>query len=140
MTLEELVVKITGETSGLKNAMSSAVSAVGKFSAAAVAAGATAAAAITKSAVESYADYEQLVGGVETLFKDSAGIVQEYAANAFQTAGLSANDYKMCIRDRNLYVLFLDLQMVIILGVMYRLYLLEIYHKISQIPHKLSIN
>ena len=44
MTLEELVVKITGETSGLKNAMSSAVSAVGKFSAAAVAAGATAAA------------------------------------------------------------------------------------------------
>lgn len=93
MTLEELVVKITGETSGLKNAMSSAVSAVGKFSAAAVAAGATAAAAITKSAVESYADYEQLVGGVETLFKDSAGIVQEYAANAFQTAGLSANEY-----------------------------------------------
>lgn len=93
MTLEELVVKITGETSGLKNAMSSAVSAVGKFSAAAVAAGVTAAAAITKSAVESYADYEQLVGGVETLFKDSAGIVQEYAANAFQTAGLSANDY-----------------------------------------------
>lgn len=93
MTLEELVVKITGETSGLKNAMSSAVSAVGKFSAAAVAAGATAVAALTKSAVESYADYEQLVGGVETLFKDSAGIVQEYAANAFQTAGLSANDY-----------------------------------------------
>lgn len=93
MTLEELVVKITGETSGLKNAMSSAVSAVGKFSAAAVAAGATAAAAITKSAVESYADYEQLVGGVETLFKDSAGIVQEYAANAFETAGMSANEY-----------------------------------------------
>jgi hypothetical protein len=83
MTLEELVVKITGETSGLKNAMSSAVSAVGKFSAAAVAAGATAAAAITKSAVESYADYEQLIGGVETLFKDSAGIVEEYANNAF---------------------------------------------------------
>ena len=93
MTLEELVVKITGETSGLKNAMSSAVSAVGKYSAAAVAAGATAAAAITKSAVESYADYEQLIGGVETLFKDSAGIVEEYANNAFQTAGLSANDY-----------------------------------------------
>jgi len=55
--------------------MGSAVSAVGKFSAAAVAAGATAVAALTKSAVESYADYEQLVGGVETLFKDSAGIV-----------------------------------------------------------------
>ena len=93
MTLEELVVKITGETSGLQSAMGSAISAVGKFSAAAVAAGATAVTALTKSAVESYADYEQLVGGVETLFKDSAGIVQEYAANAFKTAGLSANDY-----------------------------------------------
>ena len=93
MTLEELVVKISGETSGLQSAMGSAISAVGKFSAAAVAAGATAVAALTKSAVESYAEYEQLVGGVETLFKDSAGIVQEYAANAFQTAGLSANDY-----------------------------------------------
>ena len=42
--------------------MGSAISAVGKFSAAAVAAGATAVAALTKSAVESYADYEQLVG------------------------------------------------------------------------------
>jgi hypothetical protein len=34
-----------------------------------------------------------MVGGVETLFKDSASIVEQYAANAYQTAGLSANDY-----------------------------------------------
>jgi phage-related protein/uncharacterized coiled-coil DUF342 family protein len=46
-----------------------------------------------KEAIQSYADYEQLVGGVETLFKDSAGIVEEYASNAYKTAGLSANDY-----------------------------------------------
>lgn len=52
-----------------------------------------AAVALTKSAVNSYADYEQLVGGVETLFKDSAGIVEEYANNAYKTAGLSANQY-----------------------------------------------
>lgn len=44
-------------------------------------------------AVESYGDFEQLVGGVETLFKDSAGVVQGYAQNAYKTAGLSANDY-----------------------------------------------
>lgn len=44
-------------------------------------------------AVEGYAEYEQLVGGVETLFKDSAGTVQDYANNAYKTAGLSANEY-----------------------------------------------
>ena len=64
-----------------------------KAGGAAIAATATAVAALTKSAVEAYADYEQLVGGVETLFKDSADQVQMYAANAYQTAGLSANAY-----------------------------------------------
>ena len=49
--------------------------------------------AMTKSAVEGFGEYEQLVGGVETLFKSSAGIVQKYAANAYRTAGMSANDY-----------------------------------------------
>lgn len=46
-----------------------------------------------KDAITSFADYEQLIGGVETLFKDSAGIVEEYANNAYKTAGLSANEY-----------------------------------------------
>ena len=49
--------------------------------------------ALTKSAVAAYADYEQLVGGVDTLFKDASGKLQEYAANAYKTAGMSANDY-----------------------------------------------
>lgn len=48
---------------------------------------------VGKQALESYAEYEQLVGGVETLFKDSAGTVQDYANNAYKTAGLSANEY-----------------------------------------------
>ena len=48
---------------------------------------------VGKQSLESYADYEQLVGGVETLFKDSAGIVENYANNAYKTAGLSANQY-----------------------------------------------
>lgn len=66
---------------------------VGKASLAAIGAAATGIAALTKSAVENYANYEQLVGGVETLFKDSSSKVLEYANNAYKTAGLSANDY-----------------------------------------------
>lgn len=48
---------------------------------------------VGKKALNSYADYEQLVGGVETLFKDNAGTVENYANNAYKTAGLSANEY-----------------------------------------------
>lgn len=48
---------------------------------------------LISGAIEGYGEYEQLVGGVETLFKDSAGTVEEYAKNAYQTAGLSANEY-----------------------------------------------
>lgn len=46
-----------------------------------------------KQAIASYADYEQLIGGVETLFKDSASTVEDYANNAYKSAGLSANQY-----------------------------------------------
>lgn len=48
---------------------------------------------VGKQAVASQADYEQLVGGVETLFKESAKEVQGYADIAYKTAGLSANQY-----------------------------------------------
>ena len=53
----------------------------------------TATVAISKMAVSAYADYEQLVGGVETLFKGSAKKVMQYANDAFYTAGVSANEY-----------------------------------------------
>ncbi len=46
-----------------------------------------------KQAFESFGEYEQLVGGVDTLFKDSSSQVQEYANNAYKTSGLSANKY-----------------------------------------------
>lgn len=49
--------------------------------------------ALTTLSVKQYAEYEQLIGGVETLFKDSADVVKRYAANAFKSAGLSANEY-----------------------------------------------
>lgn len=48
---------------------------------------------LTVKAVGNYADYEQLVGGVETLFKDSADTLVGYAEGAYKTAGLSANGY-----------------------------------------------
>lgn len=48
---------------------------------------------VAQQAVDSYANYEQLVGGVETLFKGSADQVQQYAGQAYKTAGLSANQY-----------------------------------------------
>ena len=48
---------------------------------------------MVKDAVQGFADYEQLVGGVETLFGQSASLVEQYAQQAYQTAGLSANQY-----------------------------------------------
>jgi hypothetical protein len=53
----------------------------------------TAVGALTKSALDGYASYEQLTGGVETLFKESASTVMGYAENAYKTAGMSANQY-----------------------------------------------
>ena len=48
---------------------------------------------LTKQSLDSYAEYEQLVGGIDTLFKDSSQMLQSYASNAYETAGLSANEY-----------------------------------------------
>jgi phage-related protein len=100
----EISVKLTTDNSGLTKGLNSAVSSIAGFSkqmvsgltkvaavgVAAVAAGVT---AIATSSIKAYADYEQLVGGVETLFKDSSDIIQGYAENAYKTAGMSANEY-----------------------------------------------
>lgn len=66
---------------------------VGKITIGAVATLGAGAIAVGKQALDAYADFEQLKGGVETLFKDSAGTVEEYANNAYKTAGISANQY-----------------------------------------------
>lgn len=58
-----------------------------------VVAGSAAVGTMITNSVKHYAQYEQLVGGVETLFKDSSGTIMQYANNAFTTAGMSANDY-----------------------------------------------
>ncbi len=96
--------KSTGGFLGVFGKVGTVASAVGKgifdvtervvqVSAAATTAGAAAVSALTTLAVNSYANYEQLVGGVETLYKSSADTVQKYAAIAYKTAGMSANDY-----------------------------------------------
>lgn len=85
--------KNTSVVSQFGGALKSGLAVAAKAAAAATAAAAAAVIALTKSAVENYGEYEQLVGGVETLFKDSAGTVEEYANNAYKTAGLSANEY-----------------------------------------------
>lgn len=71
----------------------SGLSVVSKAMTGAVAAVGTGAAAIVKSSLGVVANMEQQVGGVETLFKDSAKTVIRNANNAFKTAQLSANDY-----------------------------------------------
>ena len=79
--------------SKLGSALGKGLKTAGKIGVAAVGAAAAGIVALTKSAVENYAEYEQLVGGVDTLFKSSSKKVQEYAANAYKTAGMSANEY-----------------------------------------------
>lgn len=84
-------------SSKLGSIASNALGAVAKITAATVTAATGAVAALTKISVEQYAQYEQLTGGVETLFKNSSDKVMEYANNAYQSAGLSANEYMSTI-------------------------------------------
>ena len=99
MNLFELFFKVdvddqaSDKISGLSSKLGNGLKTAAKIGAAAVAAAGTAVAAIGKQAIEQYADYEQLVGGVETLFKQSSDTVMGYAENAYKTAGLSANEY-----------------------------------------------
>ena len=85
--------KANGFGQALLSGIGGAVKTAGALTGAAVSAAATAVVSITKQAVDSYANYEQLVGGVDTLFKDASDTVQENASKAFATAGMSANEY-----------------------------------------------
>lgn len=91
-----VVIKIKGDDNDFKSKLKSLGSAVGttmKATAAAVGAASAGIAALGTACINAFADYEQLAGGVETLFKDSAELVHSYADNAYKTAGLSANEY-----------------------------------------------
>ena len=99
MNLFELFIKIgvddqaSKKLSTLSSKLGNGLKTAAKIGTAAVAAAAAGVAKMTKAAIDNYAEYEQLVGGVETLFKQSADTVKGYAENAYKTAGMSANEY-----------------------------------------------
>lgn len=81
------------KTSSFGDKLKSGLATAAKVGAAGLAAATTAVGTLSKQALDGYASFEQFSGGVETLFKDSADVVMEYANNAYKTAGLSANQY-----------------------------------------------
>ena len=91
-----VIIQIDGDDSGFEKTLNG-LKGVASGAVKGIAAGASAAtagvAALSKAALDSYASYEQLVGGVDTLFKESSAAVQQYAAEAYKTAGVSANTY-----------------------------------------------
>lgn len=92
---------ISGEASSAGSKAGSAISGgigkalggVAKITAGAVAATSTAVSALAKESVQAYADFEQLEGGIETLFGAAAPHVMKNAEKAFLSAGQSANEY-----------------------------------------------
>lgn len=99
MNLLDLAVKITcddqasGEVDKIGDGIKNKLGAVATAATPALAAVGTATVVIGKTALDAYSNYEQLVGGIDTLFKGSSDKMQQYAANAYQTAGVSANRY-----------------------------------------------
>lgn len=102
MNLFELFVKLGVDDDDLEKGLDNAkkaVGAAGKAMAAGFAAAAAGATALVAQSVNAYKDYEQLVGGVETLFSNLEGTVSAAPAvlakanEAFKTAGMSANQY-----------------------------------------------
>ena len=95
--------KIAGLVGGLgkvASGLGTAVVTAAKVGAAAVGAAATGIAALTKSAVDGFAEYEQLAGGAAKIFDEmnQADILRD-AQNAYKDLGLSANQYLAVIND-----------------------------------------
>lgn len=91
--LDDELDKSPGKFAKVGEAIKSGLATAAKAATAAVAAASVAVGVLIKQSIADYGEYEQLVGGVETLFKDSAKTVMGYAKDAYKTAGLSANDY-----------------------------------------------
>ena len=91
-----LTTGILGGSGAAKSALSSiggAAVTAGKLAVAGLGAVTGAVTAVGGAALNAYADYEQLSGGVETLFGSSASTLKGYADEAYRTAGMSANQY-----------------------------------------------
>ena len=95
-SMDDAQAKISKGSSGISNALGKVGGAVGgiaKGISVGIGAASTAVVGLGKQAVDAYGNYEQLVGGVETLFKENANTVIKNASNAYKTAGMSANAY-----------------------------------------------
>ncbi len=93
---KDLEKDINGIGSKIKNGFSKIGNIAGtalKGATVAIGSAATAMTGLGVASVNSYADLEQNVGGIETLFKGSADKVIKNAENAYKTAGMSANQY-----------------------------------------------
>jgi phage-related protein len=85
--------KLDNDAGGFGKTLLRGVGTVAKWAAGVAVAAGTAGLAISKAALDSYAEFEQLEGGVKTLFGNSADEVMKYAQGAYKTAGMSANQY-----------------------------------------------
>lgn len=88
--------KFSGFADGLKSAagkLGDILAGIGKAAAVGIGAASTALVGLTKQSLDAVANYEQLVGGVDKIFGESSKKVQQYADEAFQTAGMSSNEY-----------------------------------------------
>ena len=99
MNLFELFVKIgvddqaSSKLETITGKLGNGLKTAAKIGTAAISIASGAVVALTKKSVESYAQYEQLVGGVDTLFKGASKKLQGYAAEAYKTSGMSANAF-----------------------------------------------
>lgn len=99
MNLFDLFVKIqvddqaSAQISKISTGLGKGVVDASKVALKAVAAVSAGVSALAGMSIKQYAEYEQLVGGVDTLFKTSSQKVQQYASEAFRTSGMSANQY-----------------------------------------------
>lgn len=91
--LENAATKTDTLGSKIKDGLGKAAQVAAKATVAATAAIGAAVLAVTKQSVSAYAEMEQLEGGMDTLFGDSADKVKQNAQEAFATMGMSANEY-----------------------------------------------
>lgn len=90
-----------GTFSTLASGVKTGLATVAKVGAAAVSAGVAGVAALTKMGVEGYAQYEQLAGGVQTLFGAGGKSVEEYAASVGKSVAEVQSEYDTLIRAQN---------------------------------------
>ena len=84
---------VAKKSSNIGKTLRNSLAVASKAAVAGVAAGSVAYAKLSKDALSGYADYEQYVGGIETLYGENADMMLKYADEAYMATGQSANEY-----------------------------------------------